>query len=795
MIDRESELKDIKDSYNQVFSVISSIKKRIFYFYGIPEIGKTRLLEEIKNSLKEEHPNSKILFLTLTASTSINTIDILYNIRMQFAEECPIFDYALRKYLDYISPFRLKELSEKTITGIDVGQNAVTDTLSLLNPAFTFLNCLPFAKFIQYYHMHRIKLKAKNQFSSIYDKIQQTFKNNTSLELIQYMPEFLAININEYNKKYPLVMIIDKLELLDTYPWLVDFINKIDRGLFIMAGKKSTLNYSFNPLPIHKKLLNVPKEDIRAFFEERMDVKDFPLISKIVNNIQNPSQIEYYMVEYNKLRENSTSEIKMDVLKKPPLNISPYTSYLDKEIQNIIKILSVLGIFERTLFHDLIGIANIEHFDTVSQLTYIDKLYANKEFILYGIPDEICTNLTEDIATQDKKEILIYDLNIVINNHAGTDTIIAEKYFLTFLSKFNELNVELDSKITENLLDLFFIFYQSCNASLLLDKMQFIKNTDLENLKRYIEFVFSFLVIKKKFYFFPSEFQSLVQIDFGRHLKSLYLIRANQLCSVGAYEEGIHIFKNIYENLLEADKEKWFYGKSIINYGDSMMLKGKFKSALSAYENYNKTSNECWNFNNNFDERRQRAHTFRFNAGWSQAKILYEELLKTYSFSDNLRSYALVGLCETLCYTDADYVIDNYESIVKLCTNMMNQKSTAKVYYAAGISYTVKRDYKNAKNCINTSISLNQDASYPSGVLFALIAQCYLEYAQSKTITYSTIRRIESLLGKIQVYKFLKLPVYIMTNNKEGIENCKNEFEWIDFEKTYFQIKNFIRLL
>lgn len=125
----------------------------------------------------------------------------------------------------------------------------------------------------------------------------------------------------------------------------------------------------------------------------------------------------------------------------------------------------------------------------------------------------------------------------------------------------------------------------------------------------------------------------------------------------------------------------------------------------------------------------------------------------------------------------------------------MNQKSAAKVYYAAGISYTVKKEFGNAKQCIDTSITLNQDASYPSGVLFALIAKCYLEYAQSKTITPATIRRIETLLGKIQVYEFLKLPIYIIMDNKEQIENCEHKFEWLNFEKTYLNINNFLKLL
>lgn len=795
LIDREIDLKMIKDSYNQIFSVITSTQKINYYFYGIPEIGKTRLLEETKKMLKADHPQSKILFLTLTENASITTIDVLLNIRKQFAEECPLFDYALRMYLDYISPFSLKALSEKTNTTIEIAQNATTDTLSLLHPACTFLNCLPIAKFVEYYKMHRLKLKAKNQFSDTFEKIHETFNNNNPLELIQFMPEFLSININEYNKRFRLVMIIDKMEYLDIYPWLVKFVNGIDRGLFIMAGKEKILKYSFNSQPFCKKLQNIPKEYIRDFFEEKMDVKDFSLISKLVSNIKNPSQIEYYYVKYNKLRGKSTSEIEKELFSVPSLNIIPYISYLDKNIQNLIKTLSVLGIFERKLFHKLLGISNIQYFDTISKLTFVEEIYINKYLTLYSIPDEICSTLTNEIAIQGKKEILCSALNIVINNHIGNDITIVEKYFFSFLQKFNSLNIALDAVIIEELLDLFFDFYQSCNAPLFLSKIQFVTNSDLKKLIKYIQFVLYASITSKEIFDYRAEFYNLVKVDYGKHQKSLYLINAKQLCSRGAYQEGIEVFEKTYKTLSKIDEGKWFYGKSVINYGDSLMLKGNFKSALSAYEKYSKAPNECWNFNNNFDERRQRAHTFRFNADWEQAKILYEQLLDTYNFSDNLKSYALVGLCETLCYTNADYIIDNYESIAQLCNNIMNQKSTAKVYYAAGISYTVKKEFGNAEKCIDKSITLNQDASYPSGVLFALIAKCYLEYAQSKTITPATIRRIETLLRKIQVYEFLKLPIYIMMDDKEQTENCEHKFEWLNFEKTYLNINNFLKLL
>lgn len=577
LIDREIDLKTIKDAYNQVFSVITSTQKINYYFYGIPEIGKTRLLEEIKRALKEEHPQSKILFLTLTENTSLNTIDVLLNIRKQFAEECPLFDYALQKYLDYISPFSLKALSDKTNTAIGIAQNATTDTLSLLHPAYTFINCLPIAKFVEYYKMHRLKLKVKNHFSDTFEKIHQVFNNNDPLELIQFMPEFLSTNINEYNKQFHLVMIIDKIEYFDEYSWIVKFMNGIDRGLFVMAGKEKLLKYSFNPHPFCKKLQNIPKEDIRDFFEERMDVKDFSLISKLVSSIKKPSHIEYYYVKYNELREKSTSEIEKELFSVPPLNINPYISYLDKNIQNFIKTLSVLGIFDRKLFHNLMGISNIQYFNTISKLTFIDEAYINKDLTLYSISDEICSTLTKDFDIQDKKEILCTALNIVINNHIGNDITIVEKYFLTFVTKFNGLNIALDAVIIEKLLDLFFDFYQSCNAPLFYSKIQFVTNSDLKKLVKYIEFVLHASITTKEIFDYRSEFNNLVKFNYGKHQKSLYLISAKQLCSSGAYKEGIQIFDETYKNLLEADKEKWFYGRSVINYGDSMMLKGNFK--------------------------------------------------------------------------------------------------------------------------------------------------------------------------------------------------------------------------
>ena len=90
---------------------------------------------------------------------------------------------------------------------------------------------------------------------------------------------------------------------------------------------------------------------------------------------------------------------------------------------------------------------------------------------------------------------------------------------------------------------------------------------------------------------------------------------------------------------------------------------------------------------------------------------------------------------------------------------------------------------------------MNQQSNYPAGVLFALIAKAYLEYAELGAISNTLLERIYRYIDRLKVYGFLKLPITLITDDKDEIESIQKDFNWIDFDYTLNEYKKFIKQL
>ena len=118
-------------------------------------------------------------------------------------------------------------------------------------------------------------------------------------------------------------------------------------------------------------------------------------------------------------------------------------------------------------------------------------------------------------------------------------------------------------------------------------------------------------------------------------------------------------------------------------------------------------------------------------------------------------------------------------------------KNIGKLYYSRAIAYILTKEYDKAQNDINNSIRINITDGYDSGCLFAYMAQTYLDYATIGYISTDTLKEISKLF-KNGVYKFYKLPIYIMQNRDDKIKKIKYEFSWLDFDYTVKQYKLFL---
>lgn len=102
------------------------------------------------------------------------------------------------------------------------------------------------------------------------------------------------------------------------------------------------------------------------------------------------------------------------------------------------------------------------------------------------------------------------------------------------------------------------------------------------------------------------------------------------------------------------------------------------------------------------------------------------------------------------------------------------------------------RNYNVSKQYIDKSIGINNEANYPSGILFALMARAYLEYAQENQISVYTQKQIKSILKQGLVYQYFELPLCIMKRDDDTLKQLEHKYQWVNFSYTVKQYKEFL---
>ena len=71
------------------------------------------------------------------------------------------------------------------------------------------------------------------------------------------------------------------------------------------------------------------------------------------------------------------------------------------------------------------------------------------------------------------------------------------------------------------------------------------------------------------------------------------------------------------------------------------------------------------------------------------------------------------------------------------------------------------------------------------------MAQAYLDFANYGYVLEKTEWKIINLITQNKVYSYLSLPLLIMSNNIQEIEALRNKFEWLDFDYTLKNYRQF----
>lgn len=744
---------------------------KVFSFYGIGGIGKSRFINHsLTSSNVLSHQNLLILNINLEIVKSDNILNAIFGLRKQIPTTCPLFDYAIMNFWNRYSPSEFNTEFSKTILEqclvffsetIDFSRKNIS-VLSLANKMMSLL---------------------RNVFSdSMYAK---EIENLTMAEFIEKLPEFIGTDIHiKYFDKF-LVLFVDAYEQYETN-WIETLISNIGYGVHIVASREK-LHWNIRVKEI--KLPSLPEPKTKELLNK------YDIEPNLCNNIVEITEcVPIYLhlaiqsIKNNKKESSYFFSNKKDI-------VTRFFDHLNKEIQEVLIVLSVVQIFNKDIFMMLVKELNIP----VSILEYFKIIHLsiinNDELDgFYKVHDVVSENVRY-IYSNEYRKCIFNSYIRVVHKCIFSDI---EKIFMYkhILHLFIINNFALDNTICEIILDLFFNAKGTLLPINYSSLLSFDENNELKPIYYFTKAIYNERNPSKERF----EWLELIEKPsvFGKHFKSYKIIYGYIKGLLQNQSELFNTLNSINEFLTIGELNEWYYGQTKIFLGDYYVTQGDFNSALRELSGYKRllTNTSVYYNNHLFQVNRHLGHMYRFNLFCEEAMVQYQEALaSTIEPSELQKLYIYTNFAETTSLFNHEFLNENYCLYLQLCKKHRDLKSLAKIYNSTAILFIKNKKYRRAIKFIRRSIYLNNQDGYISGIVFSYLNLLILEKKAFGNFRERTLRYFREQLSKIKRYSYLELPIFIINNDIESINRIKNEFNWIDFDRTLAEYLRFFKEL
>lgn len=794
-----TEILNIIETYFSQFNIDDADMFKVLYIFGFGGMGKTYLLKYLKKKFLETMPSNMIIHITFEIQENVQMLYSLIKLRKAFNHSCPVFDYALLYYWDLEHIERLNDdflkliksdiISAYTDLGLDLASSVLKGAIPSFSDIQNIINDF-YLKITSYRIKAIIAELQRMEASDIYEKL----------------PVYLASDIKDYmeekHKNY--FFLFDSYQQSIPYSkseeWLLTFINKLQKGLFIITGREK-LKWETEFYKIEKYYLDCyPEDEAKKFLssvipDSRKDILDTIIQSSGCIPIYVSLAYDLYLKEKN----ISTDElIKKSKFKDRALLVRHFINHLKKEWQELIIYLAVVKIFNVEVFDYLIDDLNLPcsklDFDeivNVSLFKYIENSYE-----LYKLHDIFCANaisvLTPNIINRIWSSYLAFlSKRDVYRNliNQKLDSMITLFINVVELCIKYSAQINLNDEKIESIIDLFLVLSDT--------RMIFpIPKPSMQYSSEINDFLYFMDAILYEKVCTNDTIYKLKQIKnpklFGKHIQSYNIVLKYAESLNGHYRPLKNYLETLEKGFDNSEKGEWYYLKTYIYLSDYYMMEGEFIKAYNCLLDLrNSVSLEIFNTDNYFLLERSIGHIYRFNYDFEAASKKYETLLAQYRDNPSLKTYLLVNLCETKCFTQPHYVLEKFHEALYYVDRFHNLKNKAKLYYSRGIAYTLLRKYSQALADIKTSIQINQRDGYRSGELFAYQAKAFYEYGKTGSITQATNEKLEQLINSNGVYEFLKYPIHLIDSTVDTMK----EVNWLDAKNTQRNCEDFLKRL
>ena len=778
-LDREDILNKIEKNVFLYKDNVSFYK--LFAFYGMGGIGKSRLVNQIYDTY-----NGTDLMLYKFPLEILNheTIpSILLHIRRRFSYT-PHFDYVLFRYWDFINYDRVnREILDSILNKSIRFFSSTIDNL-------LFFGCGRLENIV------KILLEIYEERKIEPDEIEFVTKllQGKLEDLHYYMSKTLAQDIEQEIKEYKYIFIFDAYNLdgkCTKFDWLKCFINNFEQGLFIVTSREQLDWFEYEKVDTsiveNIPMDSIPLEVIRKYLiDQKYSKSQIDLIIEKTDCIPLFLDIALRISEEEGFSRSTFVGFndKTDLVKH-------LLNHLSLNEQNVIEYLAVVRLFNEEIYNNALEFNKLSYlnlsfskFKECTILRYVEEFNG-----LYKIHSILANNISILMEKILRHKIIKDYINItwarIIPNEFLYDDIKYNFILNIYILVENE-QLSVDKEISEKLLDMYFYLVDRSYETDFIKHIISLENKDKSTLKYIYQYINGkadrLINIRKGLK--KLECISIDECNFGKHIKSLQC-DINYLLSIsGKYNEAEEKMDLFVRSLNTNDVGQRYYIKGIIYDCDMKMLRGKFNSSI---DGLSLLKNEVIEQSFIFEINKAIGHSYRFN-------FLLDKAIEQYSICDmesNL-DYYLTVFCETNCYFNQKQVFEFYIRALEENRKHNNHNNMGKIYYSMAIAKIVVAEYSSAEKYIAKAYREFKSTKYQAGNLFVLIAEAYLD-SKSKNISSMTVKKINEYVNSINgIYEYLLLPIYVAKKDTHKIVELKDKFEWISYDETIENINAFI---
>lgn len=791
-VDREDLLDEITKSLHILQSESDFFE--IFAIFGMGGIGKSRFLAELKYYIYHNFSKKIELIYVALEVDNDNSFHSLLRIRKSISQSCYLFDYALIALMDSCL---VEKINEEFLSSIRT--NLTTNLISLVQDTIPIP--LPsLDSIVETLNTIITKLKkayTKEKYWDFILKLEQLV-NASPKKLLNSLPSLLGYDLGRIARSRKMVVILDSCcNNNNGCDWLNVLLSQVNNGLYILTSRE---RLALNRSNIKEyRMQEIPAPEAKKYLEEYIDERhQASLIPQLILSTECiPIYLDLAVSIYLRCKDSSQPTVidQLSFSSKEEI-VRNFLDHLPDKQQEVILALAVVGVFDSNIFNHLISdlnfpISQLDYYE-ICRISLVDNLNIDCDLKTFHniFQRNICKILPQEIKYKIFQSYLSFLSQRGIFLYPNE---ILRIYFLNVLRLVADNKFKLTIGENERILDLFFTLRDQRVEYTFAEESLGAANRVLSHFFTAVALLHSdvtaclskLAAIKKDLFLI------------GKHKYSYDAIKYYSWCIIGQYNRAKSKFADVCNDLHGDVVTDWYYGKLKIYYADCLMLTGDFRDAIIRFDDYYDEIEHYANVKENdiFEIKKQKGHCYRLNFLLEKASAFYSELFDTFAGTSVMKSYAMTSLCEAKCFFSPQYVIDHYQESLKTARGVGQTRSCAKIYYSAGIAYTVKRDFSKAREFIRKSIKLNERCNYPAGKLFALIAKCYYFYAKNGNIPQMLVAEAEKLSAQLQVYGYLLLPIYIMQQNNEKIIALKEKYQWLDWEQTEMKYNQFIQSL